>query len=332
MGDRDGEALAMKIAVVHPGNDWILSRIARSICDTDRRREDGQGTFVDVSFEAVRSGCWPQGNGDDAVVYWDVQSCWQPIFRDLQPKAWHIGAFTHLDRDAVEAFRPSWDTLDGIVHMCQRYLRVFERQGWYPAKRMTVIPPGQPCGDVFTVRPLRLGVSQRGGFPGKGDPFLFEALVGLPEVVKEHVELQIKGSGWSQSLERFRDELRPLAVRLSESEGYASYSAFYESLDYLLVPSLWEGGPMAVPEALACGVPVIAADVGWIPEMLTMEWDSGSRVLVSGCRMFPPGNREALQMHITSLVQERLDRRRRVENMTWKGYAQKLEAFVETLK
>jgi hypothetical protein len=38
---------------------------------------------------------------------------------------------------------------------------------------------------------------------------------------------------------------------------------FYNSIDYLLILSDNEGGPMPVLEAIACGKPVIAPDVGW---------------------------------------------------------------------
>lgn len=39
--------------------------------------------------------------------------------------------------------------------------------------------------------------------------------------------------------------------------------AFYESIDYLVVTSGVEGGPVPALEALSLGVPVIAPDVGW---------------------------------------------------------------------
>jgi glycosyltransferase involved in cell wall biosynthesis len=38
---------------------------------------------------------------------------------------------------------------------------------------------------------------------------------------------------------------------------------FYREIDYLIVTSLNEGGPVPVIDAIAAGVPVIAPDVGW---------------------------------------------------------------------
>lgn len=53
-------------------------------------------------------------------------------------------------------------------------------------------------------------------------------------------------------------------------------AAFYETIDYLLVTSLEEGGPMPVPEAIAAGVPVIAPDVGWCWEFPVIRYACGS--------------------------------------------------------
>ena len=193
-----------------------------------------------------------------------------------------------------------------------------------------MIPPGQPCSS-FKLRPLRLGVCQRGGFPGKGDPFLWEALGRMPFTVRQHVHLRVKGSGWGASCNDYFEAIHPLLVSIDVDERPSGYHAFYNQIDYLLIPSLWEGGPMALQEALACSVPVIAADVGFVPDFLR-EWDSGAPIVAPGCVIFPAGNREALANAVESRVRDRMDLRQRVESLSWKSYAEKLEAFVETLR
>ncbi len=47
--------------------------------------------------------------------------------------------------------------------------------------------------------------------------------------------------------------------------------------DIFLMPSLWDGMPNSVLEAMAAGLPIIASDAGAIPELLT---DGSSGVLV----------------------------------------------------
>jgi glycosyltransferase involved in cell wall biosynthesis len=47
-------------------------------------------------------------------------------------------------------------------------------------------------------------------------------------------------------------------------EGYAQ---LYDHIDYLLIPSKWEGGPICALEAAAKGLPIISANVGWVQEV-----------------------------------------------------------------
>ena len=61
---------------------------------------------------------------------------------------------------------------------------------------------------------------------------------------------------------------------------------FYESIDYLIIPSGIEGGPVPVLEAISLGVPVIAPDVGWcwdypVIPYLKNDYDSLERVVRS---------------------------------------------------
>lgn len=58
--------------------------------------------------------------------------------------------------------------------------------------------------------------------------------------------------------------------------GHEGLSRFYLSLDYLLIPSLNEGGPMPVLEAIALNVPVIAPDVGFCWDHPVIRYEKGS--------------------------------------------------------
>ena len=68
------------------------------------------------------------------------------------------------------------------------------------------------------------------------------------------------------------------------SDDFADLPNFYRSIDYLVVTSTLEGGPVPVIEAIGMGVPVIAPDVGWCWEYPTIHyavgrWESLNEVL-----------------------------------------------------
>ena len=75
--------------------------------------------------------------------------------------------------------------------------------------------------------------------------------------------------------------------------------AFMESLDVFVMPSFTEGTPNSIVEAMACGKPIIASNVGGIPDMI--GFDSG--ILV------PPGDTSALAEAMLRLAKDRSLRR-----------------------
>jgi glycosyltransferase involved in cell wall biosynthesis len=76
--------------------------------------------------------------------------------------------------------------------------------------------------------------------------------------------------------------------------GGAGKGAFMRSLDVFVLPSLTEGTPNCVAEAMAHGLPVIASNVGGIPDMITPE----TGLLV------PPRDARALAEAMTRLASD----------------------------
>lgn len=73
------------------------------------------------------------------------------------------------------------------------------------------------------------------------------------------------------------------------------------SLDLYLLPSLMEGFPNALLEAMACRVPVIATAVGAVPSVVSHERDG---------LLIPPGDAVALERAMLRLVADPLQRER----------------------
>ena len=100
----------------------------------------------------------------------------------------------------------------------------------------------------------------------KGRHIAIEALVRLPEF-----SLVIAGEGPErQALESLANQLKVSAKVtflgwVTQSQLVKSYSA----ADMLVLPSSREGWPNVLLESMACGTPVVATDVGGIPEIIT---------------------------------------------------------------
>jgi glycosyltransferase involved in cell wall biosynthesis len=171
------------------------------------------------------------------------------------------------------------------------------------------------------VEPLRLGLVQRGGHVGKGSEFLPDVLKQLPDDIKDHIELHICGEGWLASNDPCERWHGVHAVRYEEQQ-FCGMPGIY---DYLLIPSLWEGGPMALLEACAAGRPVIAANVGWVREFVP------TRVYEPDSRIFRPGDVSACAGILKELVERKLHRRNMVAHLTYEAYATTVNTFIEGL-
>jgi glycosyltransferase involved in cell wall biosynthesis len=113
-------------------------------------------------------------------------------------------------------------------------------------------------------RQLRLGVVGR-LVELKGQHVVIDALAGLPAGVRERVQLHLFGDGPE------RDRLRALAaarVPVAFHGFVTDREQIYAAIDVLVVASRTEGQSMAIVEAMARGLPVIATAVGDNPVLV----------------------------------------------------------------
>jgi hypothetical protein len=184
---------------------------------------------------------------DAAIQYYITYSC---RGRRLSPV--ELAFFTHLEPDgaAHDAFFAVARDVDHCVCQSAFYAGLLREAGVEP---VSVIAPGV---DPARFAPkLRVGVIGRTYHTGRKGEHLVEQLRDIPEI-----EWVFTGGGWPQPGQAVPEEALP---------------ALYRSLDYVLVPALYEGGPMCVIEALACGTPVIAPAIGWVPDYPHLEYQAG---------------------------------------------------------
>ena len=148
----------------------------------------------------------------------------------------------------------------------------------------------------------------------KGPMVLMEAFA-VAHQQCETICLNIAGDGSQRQKIAARAKALDVASRYRYHGVYThpeECRAFMESLDVFVMPSFTEGTPNSIVEAMACGKPIIASEVGGIPDMIA----DGSGILV------PPGDVNALAEAMLRLAQN--DELRRTMGAAAKGRYQKL--------
>jgi glycosyltransferase involved in cell wall biosynthesis len=189
----------------------------------------------------------------------------------------------------------------------QLFLRQHER---IPAQSAVVVPNAV---DLQLFRPVTfemngVGTGLRVGFAGqwvprKGITELLEAWRTVRSLLPT-AELHLAGGpGLWKATKTPRQAEEPAArVREMEAKGLlrvigavprSRMPEFWNSVDVAVVPSLYEPFGLVALEALACGVPVVAAQAGGLAEIV-VDGESG--------RLVPPGDSAALARALLALL------------------------------
>jgi glycosyltransferase involved in cell wall biosynthesis len=188
-----------------------------------------------------------------------------------------INLYPHRSRAAWWATRWALRRLDGIVTVSHR-LRDNVRALAGPVA-VHVVPNG--ANSAKFVQHPRAEARRRLNLPAdqtillfvgnlievKGTAYLIEAFARLQ---RPDTLLYIVGAG------HLKDRLAALAVSLGVGastrfvgrQSHDEMPLWLSAADCLVMPSLSEGFPTLLPEAMLCRVPIVATDVGGIPDLL----------------------------------------------------------------
>lgn len=189
--------------------------------------------------------------------------------------------------------------LDAHVAVGEEAARLVERHAGLRSGSVRVIPNGVPAPEGLPARPEHGGPAIVGSLgrleAQKGYDVLVRALPALPGVAAVLV-----GDGSERvALERLAGELGVsdrLRITGWLEEGRAELAAF----DVFVLPSRYEGLPLAVLEAMLAGVPVVASDVGSVRDAIR---DGHTGLLV------PPGDATRLAGAIRRALEPELGKR-----------------------
>jgi glycosyltransferase involved in cell wall biosynthesis len=168
-----------------------------------------------------------------------------------------------------------------VVHVCDHDRRLAER--WRLVDDATprrVIYNGVDASRLPRPEPAR---PRRGVFVGRlvpqKDPPLIAEIAARLAAAGTAVAIVGGGPGEPEVRRRLRRELASGTVRMTGSADHARALDELARASVLVLPSRWEGLPVVLLEALALGVPAVAAAVGGVPEIVR---DGATGVLVEG--------------------------------------------------
>jgi glycosyltransferase involved in cell wall biosynthesis len=226
-----------------------------------------------------------------------------------------------------------------VLCVCEEERRLALAHGVARPERLRVVHNGtRPCDDAVEPDPRLLELLSGGPLatavsalrPQKALHVLLEAVPLVWERLP-HARVAIVGDGPLR--EQLHRRARELGVLGDERFAFLPFQApaarYLQASDVFVLPSSWEGFPISVLEALACGVPQVATRVGGTPEAVSPE----TGVLV------PPRDPRALAEAVAALLSDaarregmcRASRARHAERFTLERMEEQTLAIYEEL-
>jgi glycosyltransferase involved in cell wall biosynthesis len=194
--------------------------------------------------------------------------------------------------------------LDAHVAVGERVARIVERYLRLPAGSVRSVPNGVPSPPVRIAPSPQTGELRVGALGRLTDQKRIDGLVRALSAIP-NMRLTLVGDGpQRRDLERLASALG-VAERLEITGWVNDPRAWLPRFNVLAVPSLWEGMPLAILEAMHAGLPVVASDVGSVAEAVSDE-QTGFVV--------PPGDDAALVDRLRCLQDDPELRRRMGES------------------
>ena len=235
--------------------------------------------------------CWAHPDGW-AALRLGLRHCLPTVIKAVGSDLLVAGRNTRRRARISEALAGVDRVVTVSRHLAQRAVQL----GAEPA-RVCVVPEGVDerlffPGNRDEAR-LRLGLPVHGAvavFAGnllwsKGVGVLVEACRRLADRrVSHHCYFVGRGADAKRLQASIRKRGLEKHVTLAGACSHAELRAWYQAADVVVLPSFSEGIPNVLREALACGRPFIATEVGGIPEIAHPSYS----------RLIPPGDAAAL--------------------------------------
>lgn len=204
------------------------------------------------------------------------------------------GAHPYASRSWRAVHRVARGFVDRVTFVTPEARAAFEgTHGGAPERHVViengVVVPAEPPARAPSPR-LRFGAVGR-LVELKGQRLVLDAIAALPLEQRARVEVHLFGDGPER--DRLADQARTslAGVPVAFHGTVLDRDRIYDAIDVLVVGSRTEGQSMAIMEAMARGVPVIATAVGGNPELVG-----------EGGLLVPAGDRAAIRDAVSRLL------------------------------
>lgn len=246
----------------------------------------------------------------------------------LVSSAHNVQSREHAFLSHIETFldRTLTRTTDAVFCVTPMVMRSMEKETGLPREKLVTIENGIQCPDQETLPSktearMLLEIPEKvpclaviGRFSTQKNHRIF--LSSLLPVIRKFPDLQVLFVGEGElenEIREYADELK-LGKTVRFMGQRRDIATILRALDALVVPSLWEGLPNVMLEAMAVGTPVIATRVGGIPDVLTdgqtglltePDAESLSSAMLRGLEN--PGDMNSYARASLDLIRERYD-------------------------
>ncbi|MCP4367659.1 MAG: glycosyltransferase family 4 protein [Deltaproteobacteria bacterium] len=157
---------------------------------------------------------------------------------------------------------------------------------------------------------------------------IFELIHAFMKVILQYPDLNLILIGEGEEFATIKNTISSnnldKKIRLVGRQPHIEIVKWLNAADIFVLPTYNEGLPNVILEAMACGLPVIAARVGGIPEVVT----ENTGILIS------PKSSEILAKGINDMLTRKWDRnviRKHIEKFTWERNANKIVQIYENV-
>ncbi len=324
--DHLGEAVQLRhIATMVDGSLWQKLRVyLRAVLALRSALRSDQRLLVHIHFASRGSTL------RKTVLAWMTLRAGRPLILHAHGAAFDR-FYAGLPRVLQRLVHGIFARADRFVVLSSQWREFYAREVGIPERRIVVLYnptslPGELPPRVGRQRVQFLFLGRIG--ERKGSMHLLQAFASLPAQVRSRARLVFAGDGETAALKAAARELGD-AVEVHSWVNAEQRNALLAQSDVFVLPSFQEGVPMAMLEAMACGLPVITTPVGGIPDVVT---DGQEGLLIA------PGDVEGLCRSMSVLVEDEAQRRQlgaqarqRAERFDVKLFAAELASMYRTL-